>query len=279
MQWWEPDTVNRVSLTLRGQRYEALLDQALDIAIGLEFDGPQPSLFGAPTASARAVADKDFVGDTRAGGSCNCEEYRLVPHCVGTHTECVGHITAQRVSIHQSLGDSLMTALLVSVSPVDAAGCDETSDPPPRDGDSLITAAALSAANGQTEGIDALIIRTLPNEDSKKSCDYNAQIAPFLTLEAMDWINTQNIDHLLVDTPSLDRGDDLGRLATHRAFWGLAPGESDASSARHPARTVTELIYVPDSIVDGEYLLNLQVAPFVTDAAPSRPRLFPLVEA
>jgi hypothetical protein len=34
------------------------------------------------------------------------------------------------------------------------------------------------------------------------------------------------------------------------------------------------MIYVPDEISDGEYLLNLQIAPFVSDASPSRPVLF-----
>ena len=38
--------------------------------------------------------------------------------------------------------------------------------------------------------------------------------------------------------------------------------------------TITELIYVPNNVADGEYLLNLQVASFDTDASPSRPILF-----
>jgi arylformamidase len=37
---------------------------------------------------------------------------------------------------------------------------------------------------------------------------------------------------------------------------------------------VTELIYVPDEIPDGYYLLDLQMPPFMTDAAPSRPLLY-----
>jgi hypothetical protein len=41
-------------------------------------------------------------------------------------------------------------------------------------------------------------------------------------------------------------------------------------------RTVTELIYAPDPIPDGHYLLNLQVAPLLADAAPSRPVLYPV---
>ena len=41
---------------------------------------------------------------------------------------------------------------------------------------------------------------------------------------------------------------------------------------------MTELIYVPEEIPDGRYLLNLQIADFTSDAAPSRPVLFRLDE-
>jgi hypothetical protein len=39
------------------------------------------------------------------------------------------------------------------------------------------------------------------------------------------------------------------------------------------------MAYIDDAIADGPYLLNLQVAPFVIDAAPSRPILLPLSPA
>jgi hypothetical protein len=44
-------------------------------------------------------------------------------------------------------------------------------------------------------------------------------------------------------------------------------------------KTITEMIYVRDEVADGLYLLNLQIAPFVSDAAPSRPLLYPLIKA
>jgi hypothetical protein len=37
------------------------------------------------------------------------------------------------------------------------------------------------------------------------------------------------------------------------------------------------MIHVPDAAPDGEYLLELQVANFVNDAAPSRPVLYALL--
>jgi hypothetical protein len=36
--------------------------------------------------------------------------------------------------------------------------------------------------------------------------------------------------------------------------------------------TITEMIYVPDNVADGSYLLNLQIAS--NDASPSKPVLY-----
>ena len=38
------------------------------------------------------------------------------------------------------------------------------------------------------------------------------------------------------------------------------------------------MIFVPNKIIDGKYLLNLQFAPFVSDASPSRPILYQINE-
>jgi kynurenine formamidase len=250
-----------------GQRFRADLQQPVDIAIPLQFSGPQPSHFGASIATSRPYEADGFVGDTRAGGSCNCEEIVLVPHCNGTHTECVGHITDQRISIHDCLKDSLMTAVLVSVA------TETTSD-----GDRVITVAQLMDAMSAFPGeVDALIVRTLPNPTGKKTANHAAEVPPYFSGEAMAWI-AGRFEHLLTDLPSVDRSHDQGQLAAHRIFWGMDAGSRDFESARFPNRTITEMIYAGDDIADGFYLLNLQVPPFVADAAPSRPRLYALEE-
>jgi hypothetical protein len=82
------------------------------------------------------------------------------------------------------------------------------------------------------------------------------------------------IEHLLVDTPSIDRTHDGGRLTTHRIFWGMAEDNRPAATRRRA--TVTEMIFVPAAVADGLYALALHLPPFVTDAAPSRPLLYPL---
>src|SRR5437868_14890869 len=86
----------------------------IDISIPLDFGGPQPNAYCVETASSRACEYGSLVGDTRRGGSVNFEQITLIPHCNGTHTECVGHITNERISVTECLREFFMPALLVS---------------------------------------------------------------------------------------------------------------------------------------------------------------------
>jgi hypothetical protein len=141
----------------------------------------------------------------------------------------------------------------------------------------VITRAALASAAAAHElhHYRALVVRTRPNTRDKLRRNYDRTPAPYFDADAMRWIVSSGITALVVDLPSLDRSDDA-ELTTHRIFWGLPPGGKRAAEATRPNATVTELAFIDDSIPDGQYLLNLQVAPFVADAAPSRPVLLPL---
>ena len=83
--------------------------------------------------------------------------------------------------------------------------------------------------------------------------------------------------HLLCDLPSIDRIFDEGKLANHRAFWNVEPGKFETNENSFPEHTITELIFVPEKIKDGKYILNLQIAAFAADASPSRPVLFEIL--
>ena len=74
----------------------------------------------------------------------------------------------------------------------------------------------------------------------------------------------------MIDTPSLDKEEDNGELAAHHAWWNYP--ESPRLDA-----TITELIYVDNTIKDGLYFTNLQLAAFENDASPSRPLIFELL--
>ena len=123
-----------------------------------------------------------------------------------------------------------------------------------------------------SKDVQALIIRTLPNDDGKKSKNYSNTNPVYLDVNCAQKIIDQGIDHLLVDLPSVDRESDNGELAFHHAFW-------EVPQSPNFERTITELIFVKSGIQDGNYILNFQVAPFENDASPSRPVLYKITKA
>ncbi len=249
-------------------------NEPLDISIPLKFGGKQPNAYGVETARSNPVKAGELVGDTRQGGSVNFEQYTFIPHCNGTHTECVGHITNERISVRGCLKDSLMRATLISVEPEEASDFKESYSAPVDKNDALITRSSISAQISKTTVGDALIVRTIPNSDSKLEKKYGDYVPPFFSSEAMDLIVEIGVKHLLVDLPSIDRIFDGGKLSNHRKFWMVEEGKFEINDETRVSSTITELIYVPNKIADGEYLLNLQIAPFESDTSPSRPVLF-----
>jgi kynurenine formamidase len=224
-------------------------------------------------ATVEPVRAGSLVGDTRQGGSVNFERYTFIPHCNGTHTECIGHITDERISVRECLQDVVVSAWLMTVAPE-------------RDGDDLVITstglkdklvtpqAALQAGTPAVQSGKALILRTLPNHESKRSAEYGeANIPPYFTADAMGYIVECGFKHLLVDMPSIDRIFDDGKLVNHRIFWNVEPGRREINTGTRINNTITEMIYVPNDVEDGEYLLNLQIAPLDSDCAPSRPIL------
>jgi arylformamidase len=271
-------------VSLDGQRYIARLDQPQRLHLPLQFDvaahrSPQPNHFGAPRARAWPLQLGGFTGDTRQGGSCNALTVELTPHCNGTHTESAGHLTRERLSVDELLDDALLPATLVSITPAAAGEGSEGARHSLSADDRVITAAALDRALNSFPVTPALVLRTLPNTAVKCSRTYEGiSPAPFLTLEAARWIVDRGVRHLLVDMPSLDRAHDEGYLGAHRVFWGMSAGADSPATSRRGC-TVTEMIYAADSVADGLYLLNLQVAPFDLDAAPARVVVYPLESA
>ncbi len=252
-------------------RFEPLAD----ISIPLHFGGPQPNAFGVEPAAAVTL------GDTRRGSSVNFQRYTLTPHCSGTHTECVGHITNERVNIIDCLRDVLMQCLVISVEP-ELSTTEKYASPVAAD-DRIISrrslAAALAAYDSTESEITALAVRTLPNTADKLARVYDtASPPPFFSNDAMDLIVSRGICDLLVDLPSIDRLDDGGKLSNHRIFWNMPADGRELTAESRKHATITELIYISDEVPDGEYWLNLQIAPFAADASPSRPILGRLIQ-
>ena len=236
------------------------LSRPLDISIPLSPQGPRAWYVDPMKIS--PVINAHFAGSVALNGSVNFNNIFFNPHGHGTHTESVGHITREFVSVNQSLQRYFFDALLITIDPILATEDGLIT----KMGDKLITAKQLAVAIGSHRP-EALILRTRPNEESKCHTNYSDTNFPYFESEALKLLSDFGVEHLLVDLPSVDRESDGGALMAHHAFWN-----HPVATRQHC--TITEFIFVSDLIADGEYLLNLQTAPFENDATPSRPVLY-----
>ena len=174
-----------------------------DISIPLHFNGPQPNTYGVPKAQSQPYEGQGFIGDVRQGSGCNFESYQFIAHCNGTHTECIGHITSERISQNDCLSQHLFPATLITISPELGSLSTENYQPPLENQDLLISQKSLEQAleHSNHDFLQALIIRTLPNLSQKKSRDYIQELPAFFTHEAMQYIRDLGVNHLLVDIP------------------------------------------------------------------------------
>ncbi len=260
-----------ITVTLAGRRYRADLDAAASLAAGWPAAAHGRYFFDAPPPERGPLAVAGFRGAVAAGGSCNAERLSLVPHCHGTHTEGIGHLTDEPLDVRDCLPHAPLPAWLGTAVPVTAAQSADTLHPAGEAGDQVIDCAALE--HWPLAIASAVILRTRRGAPLRfaASADY-----AYLTPAAMAVLAAGTVQHLLLDTPSLDRLQDGGALANHRRYWGLPAGATDGALASHPRRTVTELLEIPATLDDGWYLLNLHAPNLPGDAVPSQPWLYPL---
>ncbi len=250
--------------TIQHPQGEFRIDIAKPLDLSIPIHGRGPRAWYAGPASIRPVLNQYFTGSIKLGGKVNFFDVSFNPHAHGTHTETVGHIARELVSIEDALPRFWWLAKVVSIAP-----CILESDMNEmKKGDSVIMLSQLQEAMG-AHIPEALVIRTLPNTQGKKQKLYSNTNFTYMQPEAAQWLADLGVQHLLVDMPSIDREEDEGKLLAHHAFWNYP-------SAPRMQCTITEMIFVDDSIHDGLYLLNLQVASFRNDAAPSRPCLHEL---
>lgn len=241
------------------KKFQIDLSKPIDLSIPLSEDKKAVNAFYVEPLKTEPFRMGDFVGSVKEGGSCNVNNIFFNPHGNGTHTECVGHISVEKFTIHQCLKNFFFFAQLISVEPEFVPN-----------GDNIISYQQIKAAISRLIPHTSLIIRTLPNDNSKLFRQYSGSNPPYIQPEAMQLIQQAGIDHLLIDTPSVDKENDGGKLLAHRAFW-LYP----ENTRKHC--TITEMVYVPNEIKDGDYFLNLQIAGFENDASPSKPVIFEII--
>ena len=242
-------------VSIEGINYQADLNEPLSLSLGFGPLAENPNAFFINPAVIEPIRVGDFVGSVSQGGSANCEVVTYCAHGNGTHTECIGHITPERIHLPDVLTEFHFTAQVITVDLIQV------------NGDWVIHESTLSQINWiKTE---AIVIRTLPNRISKKSQIWSGNNPPYFTTAAMQILVDQGYKHLLTDFPSVDPEEDAGALAAHRVWWNYP------QNPRKNA-TITELIFVSDEIQDGQYLLNIQVPKIHSDAVPSQPVLYEL---
>ena len=248
----------------------APLDISLPLAAGL---AGQPNCFWAEPVVVETIRVGSFVGSVALGGSTNYQRVHLTPHGNGTHTECYGHISPDpNATLDKCLTQFLFVARLVSVAP-------RQQQP---NGDLVVMLADVQTAlasgspsfgergpGGEVSLPEAFILRTLPNDDAKRARHYSGTNPTYIEPALAQFLVDNDVQHLLLDLPSVDREEDGGQLLAHHAFW-CYPAQPRCGA------TITELIFVPNTVPDGIYLLNLQVTSLVLDASPSKPVLYQL---
>jgi kynurenine formamidase len=221
----------------------------IDLSIGVSTHGVRAWYLNSPRIS--PVMENGFVGSVELGGAVNFRDIYFNPHGHGTHTESHGHISKEVFPVSSCFNQFFFEAQVITITP-EVIG-----------GDRVITAEQLR----HICPCDALVIRTEPNDLSKGTTNYSDTNPTYMDVACVQKLNECGIKHLLVDIPSVDKEIDGGTLAFHHAFWNVP--EQPITN-----RTITELIYVPNEVEDGPYILELQVSNFDNDAAPSRPLLY-----
>jgi kynurenine formamidase len=241
----------------RGKEFRVDFFKPIDISMPLHTGADCASAWYVKPMTLEPVRMGDWVGDVNKGAGVNFRDVKFNPHGNGTHTECVGHISKEFVTINHCLKRFLFIAEVITVLPEEI------------NGDRVITKKSIEQGlNGSKP--EAVVLRTLGNSPAKLKMQYTGTNPPFMAEDAILFLNSIGVEHLLLDTPSVDKEVDGGKLAAHHLFWQY-PTNTQFQ------KTITELIYVPNEVDDGMYLLNIQIASFENDASPSKPVLYKVV--
>lgn len=236
-------------------------DNGIDLSISFGPGGGNVNAWYLDDPVISPVQNGDFIGSVEKGAPVNFNNIFFNPHAHVTHTECLGHITKEVHSVNRIVHPLFYNATVVSIAP-------EKID----NGDLVISLNQLESINWNEENIEALIIRTLPNSETKIKGKYSHANPPYLAVDCAEFIEQLGVNHLLIDLPSVDKEEDNGELAFHHAFWKVPDQPKEF-------KTITEFVFIPTDCPDGAYLLNLQVAPIENDASPSRPVLYKILMA
>ena len=236
-------------------------NEPIDLSIPISATGNSVRAWYLDKPEIVPVRSNGFLGSIEEGGSVNFRNIFFNPHGHGTHTESCGHITQKVYSVNSVVKVYFYKALLISIEPESIRNEEYGTF------DRVITYEQVKKTLSGKRNIEALLVRTLPNDSLKLEKNYSETNPPYFEQSIVDLLNENTINHFLTDLPSVDRELDGGLLSFHHRFWNVPENPN-------LERTITELIYVDSTVEDGEYILDLQLAPFENDASPSRPILY-----
>ena len=237
--------------------YQIDLQKPIDISISIDASRKNVNAWYLGEPKIYPVKEDDWTATVKDGASINFRNIEFNPHSHITHTECVGHITAEIYSVNENLNQFFFLTEVITIAPVS------------KNKDFFISRKQVEFAL-KNKVCQAVVIRTIPNLKDKKTKQYSNTNPTYLLEEAAIYLREKGIEHLLIDLPSVDKEKDNGDLLAHNAFWNTA------DKIRLNA-TITELIFVPNEVKDGAYFLNLMIAPFENDATPSKPILYKIL--
>ena len=265
-----------ISIEHRKIQYKIDSNNFIPLSIPYNFNGSQPNFYNVTKGSAKPLIINNTIYSMLNGSSCNVSEINMNVHCTGTHTECVGHIIKNKISVAECIDKIFFPTILLTVKPSLFYKCNDKYHVGVGKNENVISKEMIknNCKNLNNYKPLCIIVRTLPNPKKKQFFCYSDNTPPFFTNDAIDFICKKNIQHLIVDIPSIDRMSDNGLLGNHHIFW---KNKNNISINKSSKKTITELAYIPNKIKDGFYFLNIELPHFQIDAAPSRPILFPII--
>lgn len=249
-------TCMKITIEHGGTSYKTDLAKGIDLSSIMGIPGKDMRAWGAGDVEISPVVNGDWIGSVAKGAPVNFFNIHFNPHGNGSHTEGYGHISPEKESVHDAFSRYHFVANLVRL------------DPESRGEDKVVTLKNLLNKNLNWEGMEALIVKT---GNYPEGYDFSGTNAPYFEAELLAYIRDKGVQHVLVDTPSVDKEEDEGKLLAHHAFWNYPKAPREGC-------TISELLRIPDSVNEGVYLLNIQVACFANDASPSRPVIYPLIK-
>jgi kynurenine formamidase len=244
-------------VTIDGIDYNFKLNDPVDLTIPFLNNASGPNCFHAPKFATSPLVSGNFIGSRDAGSPVNFYDVKINPHGNGTHTECVGHISDEKIYIKDVNPIGLHFSQLISVTPTKK-----------ENGDLVITKKHFEDIDF-TQNIKCLLLRTLPNKEEKLTKNYSNTNPPYLESNAIEFINSLAIDHFILDLPSIDKELDGGAMLSHKTFWSY-------NEVIDKKKTITEMVFIPNKVKDGLFLCSINAIPFELDAAPSKVLIYPL---